>query len=90
MTASSLAPAFPASARPEPWTSPSYCSACHRNHPGHCGCPCHQVSGRTGTARDRRLPAPACFGPDHPGAVLVPLPGGGARGTCPVDGAPTR
>jgi hypothetical protein len=29
-------------------------------------------------------PAAACC-PEHPGAVLVPLPGGGARGTCPVD-----
>ncbi len=34
----------------------------------------------------RRLgPVVAC--PDHPGEVLCPLPGGGARGTCPVDGA---
>ncbi len=23
--------------------------------------------------------------PDHPGRALQPLPGGGARGTCPVD-----
>jgi hypothetical protein len=29
------------------------------------------------------LPARHC--PDHPAAVLQPLPGGGARGTCPVD-----
>lgn len=28
---------------------------------------------------------PACHCPDHPAAVLQPLPGGGARGTCPVD-----
>lgn len=33
------------------------------------------------------LPAgPACPCPDHPAAVLVPFSGGGARGTCPVDG----
>lgn len=32
------------------------------------------------------LSAPACPCPDHPAAVLVPFPGGGARGTCPVDG----
>jgi len=29
------------------------------------------------------LPARHC--PDHPDAVLQPLPGGGARCTCPVD-----
>lgn len=29
------------------------------------------------------LPARPC--PDHPAAVLQPLPGGGSRGTCPVD-----
>lgn len=28
---------------------------------------------------------PACHCPEHPEAVLQPLPGGGARGTCPVD-----
>jgi hypothetical protein len=37
------------------------------------------------------LPAPLAAGrpaspcPDHPGAELVPFPGGGARGTCPID-----
>jgi hypothetical protein len=36
------------------------------------------------------LPAPvtaavACPCPDHPAAVLQPFPGGGARGSCPVD-----
>jgi len=25
----------------EPWQTSSYCSACHRNHPGPCGCTCH-------------------------------------------------
>lgn len=32
----------------EPWATPSYCSACHQNHPGPCGCACHQpaASGR--------------------------------------------
>jgi hypothetical protein len=29
------------------------------------------------------LPARPC--PDHPASVLQPLPGGGSRGTCPVD-----
>ena len=29
------------------------------------------------------FPARPC--PDHPDRVLQPLPGGGARGTCPVD-----
>lgn len=28
---------------------------------------------------------PACRCPEHPDAVLVPFPGGGARGYCPVD-----
>lgn len=28
---------------------------------------------------------PACRCPEHPGSILVPFPGGGARGTCPVD-----
>ena len=31
----------------------------------------------------RARPAYPC--PDHPDAVLVPFPGGGARGSCPVD-----
>jgi hypothetical protein len=36
------------------------------------------------------LPAPSALAPaspcpDHPAAVLQPLPGGGSRGTCPVD-----
>ena len=38
------------------------------------------------------LPAPvmtsagsACPCPDHPASILQPFPGGGARGTCPVD-----
>jgi hypothetical protein len=35
-------------------------------------------------AVDRLRPAQPC--PDHPGHVLLPLPGGAARGTCPVDG----
>ena len=26
----------------EPWATPSYCSACHMNHPGPCGCACHR------------------------------------------------
>jgi hypothetical protein len=30
-------------------------------------------------------PAPACYCPEHSDAILVPFPGGGARGTCPVD-----
>lgn len=30
-------------------------------------------------------PVFAC--PRHPGTVLVPFPGGAARGLCPVDGA---
>lgn len=29
------------------------------------------------------VPASPC--PAHPDAVLVPCPGGGSRGTCPVD-----
>jgi hypothetical protein len=29
---------------------------------------------------------PACPCPDHPDQVLQPLPGGGARGTCPLNG----
>lgn len=29
---------------------------------------------------------PACPCPDHPGRVLLPLPGGAARGMCPTDG----
>jgi len=29
------------------------------------------------------IPGRPC--PDHPASVLQPLPGGGARGTCPVD-----
>jgi hypothetical protein len=36
-------------------------------------------------APPRPSAAPACRCPVHPGAVLVPFPGGGARGTCPVD-----
>jgi len=32
------------------------------------------------------LCVPACHCPDHPAAVLVPFPGGAARGSCPVDG----
>lgn len=36
-------------------------------------------------AEAARAFAPACPCPDHPAAVLQPLPGGGARGTCPVD-----
>jgi hypothetical protein len=37
------------------------------------------------------LPAPtavgaACPCPDHPDRALVPFPGGGARGSCPVNG----
>jgi hypothetical protein len=42
---------------------------------------------------DRHAPAlvlvtarPVCTCPDHPGRVLLPLPGGAARGMCPVDG----
>jgi hypothetical protein len=34
----------------------------------------------------RPIATPACPCPDHPGRVLQPLPGGGARGTCPADG----
>jgi hypothetical protein len=30
-------------------------------------------------------PRPACPCPDHPDRSLLPLPGGAARGTCPVD-----
>ncbi len=33
----------------------------------------------------RQDPVVRC--PDHPGRELSPLPGGGARGICPVDGA---
>jgi hypothetical protein len=33
----------------------------------------------------RQGPVVPC--PDHPGQMLCPLPGGGARDTCPVDGA---
>lgn len=29
----------------EPWQTSSYCSACHRNHPGSCGCSCHLPQG---------------------------------------------
>jgi hypothetical protein len=39
----------------------------------------------TTLAPARPFSAPACPCPVHPGAVLAPLPGGGARGTCPVD-----
>jgi len=35
----------------------------------------------------RRRQGPTVGCPDHPGRVLSPLPGGGARGICPVDGA---
>ncbi len=35
---------------------------------------------------DARPPRPACPCPDHPGRDLLPLPGGAARGMCPVDG----
>jgi hypothetical protein len=24
------------------WVTPAYCSGCYRNHPGACGCWCHQ------------------------------------------------
>jgi len=61
-----------------PWVSPNRCSACYANHPGPCGCWCHQPAASAGIA-------PACHCPDHPDAVLQPLPGGGARCTCPVD-----
>jgi hypothetical protein len=37
------------------------------------------------SARRRPVPAAACRCPVHPYAVLVPFPGGGARGSCPVD-----
>ena len=35
----------------------------------------------------RRRQGPTVWCPDHPGRVLSPLPGGGARGICPVDEA---
>src|SRR6266487_858424 len=34
-----------------------------------------------------RRQGPVVARPDHPGQVLCALPGGGARGICPVDGA---
>lgn len=40
----------------------------------------------TATLPAPAVTAPACPCPDHPSAVLVPFPGGGARGSCPVDG----
>lgn len=46
------APAFPVSA--DPWVTTSYCSACHRNHPGACGCACHHP---VSAARDHWLAA---------------------------------
>jgi hypothetical protein len=36
------------------------------------------------TAAVSARPVSPC--PDHPGSALVPFPGGGARGSCPVDG----
>lgn len=35
---------------------------------------------------DGRPLRPACPCPDHPRRALLPLPGGAARGICPVDG----
>lgn len=40
-TTATLRPAAAA----EPWQTSSYCSACHRNHPGSCGCACHLPQG---------------------------------------------
>ncbi len=31
----------------EPWQTPNYCSACHPNHPGPCGCRCHLPAAAT-------------------------------------------
>jgi hypothetical protein len=46
---------------------------------------------RNGMPADRpyvwRRQGPVVRCPDHPGRELSPLPGGGARGICPVDGA---
>jgi hypothetical protein len=27
---------------PAAWVTPGYCQGCHQNHPGPCGCWCHQ------------------------------------------------
>ncbi len=34
-----------AAASADPWMTPSYCSACHPNHPGPCDCSCHRSQG---------------------------------------------
>lgn len=41
------------------WVTPTYCEACHANHPGPCGCWCHRPAASTG--RDWRTFA-ACLG----------------------------
>lgn len=38
-----------------------------------------------GMPRQGKALRPPCPCPDHPGEFLIPLPGGGARGTCPAD-----
>jgi hypothetical protein len=38
----------------DPWVTTSYCSACHRNHPGACGCARHRPAP---VARDYWLAA---------------------------------
>ena len=43
------------------------------------------ILGDARRAAVSRATAPARQCPDHPASALQPLPGGGARGTCPVD-----
>jgi hypothetical protein len=44
-----------------------------------------QAAANVVSARRAPSASPACCCPVHPGVVLVPFPGGGARGSCPVD-----
>ncbi len=44
------------------------------------------VGGPYARRRDERRLRPVVECPDHPGQELSPLPGGAARGICPVDG----
>jgi WhiB family redox-sensing transcriptional regulator len=66
------------------WQTPGYCSDCHANHPGSCGCPCHLPVG----AVDWRTRA-ACLAVD-PG-LFFPERGVSARkGKSVCRGCPVR